>query len=201
MFPSPSMMTWALRPHGVRTRGKKEPPKPPQPVGSPAESAEPCQSAEKQPGQAEVSQSVASPVSQPDSRSVAKQPGRAELPEATVAKQAKTAEPDATRRELFPTPRFRSPSAETMQASPIAEPAGPRVKKRPSAVTGGSELRKKPAAVMRRPSASTPDPSTLPAPSPADGTEEAKPQVYKAGDWEARFVQTIQATCCLLCRT
>ena len=23
MFPSPSMMTWALRPHGVRTRGKK----------------------------------------------------------------------------------------------------------------------------------------------------------------------------------
>ena len=23
VFPSPSMMTWALRPHGVRTRGKK----------------------------------------------------------------------------------------------------------------------------------------------------------------------------------
>ena len=22
VFPSPSMMTWALRPHGVRTRGK-----------------------------------------------------------------------------------------------------------------------------------------------------------------------------------
>ena len=25
VFPSPSMMTWALRPHGVRTRGKKKP--------------------------------------------------------------------------------------------------------------------------------------------------------------------------------
>ena len=25
LFPSPSMMTWALRPHGVRTRGKKMP--------------------------------------------------------------------------------------------------------------------------------------------------------------------------------
>ena len=24
VFPSPSMMTWALRPHGVRTRGKKK---------------------------------------------------------------------------------------------------------------------------------------------------------------------------------
>ena len=25
VLPSPSMMTWALRPHGVRTRGKKNP--------------------------------------------------------------------------------------------------------------------------------------------------------------------------------